>query len=160
MFMSRVPSVFECPYYIFSNSISNSNIKEISILPSIWEYRKYQWINCMWSDKLNIFTIRNTFIFLPLKKTIIYLIIYISKCSVKFLTQVTKDFRLFLVEILGIKELGSPGQKRMIPSEWLVSSLPSTELWRYCYCSPPMTSPTFLTKCSTSFTFSTSLPYN
>ena len=35
-------------------------------LPSTWVYRKYQWINCRWSDKL--FTIMNTLILLTLKK--------------------------------------------------------------------------------------------
>lgn len=101
---------FRAPiFFVFLNvwfCISKSNIfLKISILSSIWGHQKCQWINCIWSDKLNIFTTRNTLLLLPLKKTIIYLIIYISKCSVSFFTQVTKDSLIFAPdEILGFKE--------------------------------------------------------
>ena len=40
-------------------------------LPSTWVYRKYQWINCIWSDRL--FTIMNILILLTFKKGLFHL---------------------------------------------------------------------------------------
>ena len=55
-------------YFRVSVHISSMvfQIQTENSLPSTWVYRKNQWINCKWSDKL--FTIMNTLILLTLKK--------------------------------------------------------------------------------------------